>query len=67
MPLTFANRFAHASLRLFRGAGSFEIDVPDGLDLEDVAREYESYGHAVERDPWSHRLSGVCAARAADT
>lgn len=58
----YAKKFAHGSLRLFKREGRFEIDVPQGLDLEDIAREYESYGHAVERDARNGRLSVICAA-----
>jgi hypothetical protein len=56
----YAATFAKASLRLFRHEGRFAIDIPQGLDLEDVAQEYESYGHHVERDPNGHQLCVVC-------
>lgn len=58
----FAAKFALTSLRLFKHGGRFEIDIPPCFDLEDIAREYESYGHAVERQTKNHRITVVCAA-----
>jgi hypothetical protein len=36
-----------------------DLEIPQDLDLDEVAQEYESYGHRVERDYPHHRLAIV--------